>query len=581
MAAHGAGTSPTHSVLAVGARLGWLSSTALCALALGGCHRPPPPRAGASTAARAAAEPAGDVVLTLLATSEVRGTPEPCGCQSDPLGDIARVATLLTEAQAGGPALLVDAGGLRYGVTHPGALQWAQVAMKADFLEEQWAALGAVVGLGDEDLLEGPERVPAGRRLCANLAGLPVAPSQLRTLGGLTVGVFAVIDPALLEPAAERAGKRPGAPPLPLAGLSAGDPVAAARREVAALRGRGAQVVVGLLHMARPAARALVRAVPGITVAVAGDEVGDDGAQTERVGESLLVQPADQAQRVARVALHVRAGVVATELFASSEDRQREEQRLSRKLAQVQAELTRLAADRQADPAFVASKRAEAERLGASRAQLSVPAEAPRGSYAVAELLGVRRRIARDPRLAGAMKALDARVGESNRRLAEKVPPPAAAPGEPRYVGTSDCEDCHKKQVAQWRGTVHAKAWEELVVVDKQWSYDCISCHVTGYGRAGGSSMAHVDELKDVQCETCHGPGSLHSDDPKKVHLRNPTEADCKQCHTPEHSDTFQFTAYLRDIVGPGHGEKRRAALGAGPTGHDLRHSAIEKARGL
>jgi Cytochrome c554 and c-prime len=179
------------------------------------------------------------------------------------------------------------------------------------------------------------------------------------------------------------------------------------------------------------------------------------------------------------------------------------------------------------------------------------------------------------------MKALDARVGESNRSIAEKIPPPPAGKGEPRYVGIEDCENCHKKIVVEWKATVHARAWDELVKVDKQWSYDCISCHVTGYGRGGGSSMAHVDDLKDIQCEVCHGAGSEHSDEPKKKHLTNPTEALCKECHTPEHSDTFNYTAYLRDILGPNHGAKRLTALGTGPTGHDLRHGAMEKAKQL
>src|SRR5438105_2583045 len=48
------------------------------------------------------------LLVTLVATAEVRGTPEPCGCNSDPLGDVARVATL---AKGG---LWLDAGSLSY-----------------------------------------------------------------------------------------------------------------------------------------------------------------------------------------------------------------------------------------------------------------------------------------------------------------------------------------------------------------------------------------------------------------------------------------------------------------------------------
>ncbi|MGZ3428784.1 MAG: hypothetical protein ACXVCV_19155 [Polyangia bacterium] len=48
------------------------------------------------------------LLVTLVATAEVKGTPEPCGCTSDPLGDVARVATL---AKGG---LWLDAGSLLY-----------------------------------------------------------------------------------------------------------------------------------------------------------------------------------------------------------------------------------------------------------------------------------------------------------------------------------------------------------------------------------------------------------------------------------------------------------------------------------
>jgi hypothetical protein len=54
-----------------------------------------------------------------------------------------------------------------------------------------------------------------------------------------------------------------------------------------------------------------------------------------------------------------------------------------------------------------------------------------------------------------------------------------------------------------------------------------------------------------------------------------PTEERCRSCHTKDHSDTFALDPYLRDILGPGHGEDRRRALGAGPTGHELRSAAL------
>src|SRR5690606_23742945 len=90
------------------------------------------------------------------------------------------------------------------------------------------------------------------------------------------------------------------------------------------------------------------------------------------------------------------------------------------------------------------------------------------------------------------------------------------------------------------------------------------------------------EHLRDVQCETCHGPGSLHvaadgTDEPRTV-TRAPAETLCLGCHNEEHSDTFDYTAYLRDVTGPGHGQAFRERLGDGPTGEELRRAGLEKA---
>ena len=82
---------------------------------------------------------------------------------------------------------------------------------------------------------------------------------------------------------------------------------------------------------------------------------------------------------------------------------------------------------------------------------------------------------------------------------------------------------------------------------------------------------------------TCHGPASIHvakggEEKPAAVRRNPPDDLCATQCHTHEHSDTFQREAYLRDILGPGHGEDLRKKLGDGPTGHSLRTAALDKA---
>src|ERR1051326_7284835 len=44
--------------------------------------------------------------FTLFALAEMRGQIGPCGCTSDPLGDISRTAKVITDARAAGPVLV-------------------------------------------------------------------------------------------------------------------------------------------------------------------------------------------------------------------------------------------------------------------------------------------------------------------------------------------------------------------------------------------------------------------------------------------------------------------------------------------
>ena len=131
-----------------------------------------------------------------------------------------------------------------------------------------------------------------------------------------------------------------------------------------------------------------------------------------------------------------------------------------------------------------------------------------------------------------------------------------------------------------WASTGHARAWVTLDRVGKAFDYDCIGCHVTGWEQPGGSSLAASEGLRDVQCETCHGPGSIHiaiEDDEERSRAtitKTPPETVCLGCHTKDHSDLFEYQAYLRNITGLGHGEALRKELGDGPTASSLAEAA-------
>src|SRR5437660_1628507 len=116
-------------------------------------------------------------LVRIVATAELKGTTEPCGCSSDPLGDVARVIAL--SQPAGGAGLLVDAGSLLYnGEDRAGAAR-PQAAAKAAQLADLYRR--GEVGLGPDDLVRGAAQV-APPRLASNLAPqsrVPTAPSHL------------------------------------------------------------------------------------------------------------------------------------------------------------------------------------------------------------------------------------------------------------------------------------------------------------------------------------------------------------------------------------------------------------------
>lgn len=149
---------------------------------------------------------------------------------------------------------------------------------------------------------------------------------------------------------------------------------------------------------------------------------------------------------------------------------------------------------------------------------------------------------------------------------------------EAQYVGVKRCRLCHLPQFKNWQETRMAKAFDLLkpgVAAEakrahkldpgKDYTSDanCVTCHVTGYGRPGGFlSLDKTPDLVGVQCEVCHGPGSGYLK-PNLMSLQNkeykrsdliaaglviPSAEACKTCHNdknPFHKP-FDFGSRLR-----------------------------------
>lgn len=539
------------------------------------------------TSGGTAAAPPTKPTFSVFALAEVRGQIGPCGCTTDPLGDISRTAQLVADARARGPVMVVDAGSLLYSQSPVPPHLDAQEELKADLLADIYLNQLKIsaIGLGPADLAKGTTKLRLPR-LAANVA-LPGNEAEvIESIAGVKVGVFGVVAAGALT-------------------LETTDPVAAGRAQVARLRNQGAQVVVALIQAGtKKDAVKLVRAIqsaeaagpasdnPGaasIDFAILGLGVNaPEPDQTEigpeRVDRTWLVIPGNRGQIVSRIDVFMRGAGAFSDAVGPVAGTARLAQ-LDKALAQRDQELAKFVADRSADAAFVATKQRERSALVDERARLHanpmiIPASGP---FFTLSQLRIRKNLACSSPAQSAVSKFYAAAGEANVNAAAGKAVAKPKSGQPSYVGMDSCSDCHDAAVEFWKRTVHAKAWQTLVDRGQQFDYDCIGCHVTGFNQPGGSNLAHNDALRDVQCETCHGPASIHvakggEEKPMSVR-RNPPEDLCAtQCHTQEHSDTFQRDAYLRDIVGPGHGEALRNLLGPGPTGAALRKAGLDKA---
>jgi 2',3'-cyclic-nucleotide 2'-phosphodiesterase (5'-nucleotidase family) len=111
-----------------------------------------------------------------------------------------------------------------------------------------------------------------------------------------------------------------------------------------------------------------------------------------------------------------------------------------------------------------------------------------------------------------------------------------------RYLGLGTCQSCHVEEFNVYAGTGHARAYATLASEFVHRDTNCVGCHVTGYGQAGGFQGVRLRgamvDLVDVQCEACHGPGAEHSRDGS---YRRAARESCVRCHTPNDDPDFNF----------------------------------------
>jgi len=446
--------------------------------------------------------PKTDPKGTLFVFADLRGTLKPCGCSPDlRRGGLDRVAEVLRSAREAAPTgLVLHAGDLLLDDEGIPDILRAQIDRRLVAFADSLTSMRVdAVGLGPNDLQQPEWLAEAIPKLSVPVIvtnapphapwGAHVKRSLLLDAGPLKVGIIGLV---------------------PGGAAGATDPLVAAQAESAALRGRGAHVVIALSSLGLRSAKRVARGGLGVDVMVAAGQ-GLEAVVTDEVEPigpearpTFVLQSFVQGGQVGRIDIDMSGGGLSVY-------------------------------DPEAPPAT--------------------------GGQLRYTLTPVNWDLPRDAAVAAIMDRFDADLEAVNMNAAGD-PIPAVA-GQPTYVGVDKCFECHEETRAWYEKDQHALAWETLEKDKKTFDVYCVSCHVTGFMRPGGSSLKALEGRKDVQCESCHGPGSAHAEAGDVTLIqRSPTESSCKTCHNPKHSTRFEFDAYRERLLAPGHGLPLEGAKG-------------------
>ncbi len=506
--------------------------------------------------------------IRLYLISTVAGALEPCGCTKDQLGGFDHLAAFLEEDRKkypntmvlGAGPLLFDDPVIKGEITQQASWNADAIALSAKEIGLlAWAPGANDWAVGQEALLSYKEK-SGSALLAANLKGVQGAAQViLRDVAGIKIGLVGVADP-----------KRKGAD-YP-SGVTAEAALSAMKSGVDSLKAQGANILIGLAAIPRGEALRLADGLPELNVLLVGKPMesghaNDVAKPPVLAGSTLVVEAANHLQSIAAVDLVVRGNPKGLVHFKDGGDIARGEEVLSlaTRIRTLEIGLQQWEGNKNIKPEDIAARKADLEKLRAEKAKMEADdaAAASAKGNAKAEhlmhytLVEVREKYGSEKKVAEQMLAYYKRVNEYNKvTFADRKPEPVEK-GKAAYIGVDACTDCHDEERRVWDEHGHAKAYKTLQKDFKEFNLDCVSCHVTGYGKPGGSTVTFVDKLMGVQCEECHGPGSLHKKDPKKKDLiqLKPDEQMCvSACHHPPHVEGFDPKEKMKLVLGPGHG---------------------------
>ncbi|MCX7808045.1 MAG: hypothetical protein N2515_05515, partial [Deltaproteobacteria bacterium] len=526
--------------------LGWLVGlrgvTAFVALC--GCSAPPHEKRGDSERVFFVSSGLGRSELRLIFMTDWEGQLEPCGCTSKPLGGIDRVAALIRRIKSEGtPTLFFVAGNAFFGhVGHPAdiALARAQMALKAQTLGE------ALLMIGPTALLPGPADFsnPDFQGLKAKLPFLRLfgeiekeaqgknwsfrVGSEVLRIGKVTVGVVGLL--AQDESSFQELNAAFGA-------------------HLLRLKAEKAEITVGLFSAPKRLVRRLLNHVEGLDFALLGAQDEAAPSLPLRIASTWVFHAGRQGQYLILVDLFGIDRKNMAWVDASNWSREVERARLLERARDLQSQIEAWEKEAKVSREDIETQKGRLARLQAQAEMLSRPQSIEGKRAFSAQLFEISQNLPAEPTVQALLEAHNRRVNDHNRLAFADWKPDPPPPGHPAYVGSVACAPCHEAAYKWWQLTPHGQAYSTLVKLHKEYSLDCVGCHVTGYREPGGSTLTHTGPLQNVGCESCHRPGGQHVDSPREAAFnvaREVPEGVCLRCHTPDHSDRFNYQVYRR-----------------------------------
>jgi len=468
--------------------------------------------------------------LRIGVVTDLKGYLEPCGCTSDPLGGIDRLAAqvrLLREGDA--PALLLIAGDSFFDTAELEEVRVDQANRNAKTLAGILGALGVAAVLpGPSDRAQPAETLSALKALGPFpwLAMTAESQTVIADAGGLRVAIV---------------GVRPGA------GRDA------VRSAVSDARSK-ADLLIALVQGSRRDANR-IGAMAGVDFVIQGGLDEDDPVPPRQAGRSWVFHASRQGQGLTVVDVYRKK---SGEAFIDQSDWSRAEraEQLDAQIADLQAKIASWEQSTEVAAADLEAQRARLSGLEEERRTLDAPTVRPEGNSFSATFIPLSKKSPTDEQVGKLMRRHDKVVNEANRVAFADLQPPSLGPDDIAYVGSAVCSACHQTAYSWWRNHAHGVAYLTLQQRSKEFNLDCVGCHVTGYEQPGGSTVTqNLDgALVNVGCESCHGPGAAHSKDPEVGIVRVTPESTCVECHNAQHSDLFDYEGYVKTLVVPGHG---------------------------